>query len=72
MAQSVWPGVTDPVFLISHTNKTNPHAPDRPAQPEVLARLMAGQWKRGAIPPLWDGKAAERIVGQLERILGEN
>jgi len=33
------------------------------------ARLMAGQWKKGAIPPLWDGKAAERIVGQLERLL---
>jgi UDP-N-acetylglucosamine 2-epimerase (non-hydrolysing) len=30
---------------------------------------MAGQWKKGAIPPLWDGKAAERIVGQLERLL---
>lgn len=37
--------------------------------PPALARLMAGQWKRGAIPPLWDGKAAERIVEQLERLL---
>jgi len=35
----------------------------------ALARLMAGQWKQGAIPPLWDGKAAERIVEQLERLL---
>jgi UDP-N-acetylglucosamine 2-epimerase (non-hydrolysing) len=35
----------------------------------ALARLMAGQWKKGAIPPKWDGKAAERIVGQLERLL---
>jgi UDP-N-acetylglucosamine 2-epimerase (non-hydrolysing) len=34
-----------------------------------LARLMAGQWKKGAIPPLWDGRAAERIVGQLGRLL---
>jgi len=32
---------------------------------------MAGQWKKGAIPPLWDGKAAERIVEQLERLLLE-
>ncbi len=37
--------------------------------PPALARLMAGQWKNGAIPPKWDGKAAERIVGQLERLL---
>jgi len=37
--------------------------------PPALARLMAGQWKQGAIPPLWDGKAAERIVEHLERLL---
>jgi UDP-N-acetylglucosamine 2-epimerase (non-hydrolysing) len=30
---------------------------------------MAGQWKKGAIPSKWDGKAAERIVEQLERVL---
>jgi UDP-N-acetylglucosamine 2-epimerase (non-hydrolysing) len=30
---------------------------------------MAGQWKKGAIPPKWDGKAAERIMEQLERLL---
>ena len=37
----------------------------------ALTRLMAGQWKNGAIPPKWDGKAAERIVEQLERLLLE-
>jgi UDP-N-acetylglucosamine 2-epimerase (non-hydrolysing) len=37
--------------------------------PPALARVMAGQWKKGAIPPKWDGKAAERIVEHLERIL---
>jgi UDP-N-acetylglucosamine 2-epimerase (non-hydrolysing) len=31
---------------------------------------MAGQWKKDAIPPLWDGKAAERIVERVERVLG--
>jgi UDP-N-acetylglucosamine 2-epimerase (non-hydrolysing) len=30
---------------------------------------MAGQWKKGAIPPKWDGKAAARIVECLERVL---
>jgi UDP-N-acetylglucosamine 2-epimerase (non-hydrolysing) len=37
----------------------------------ALARLMAGQWKKGAIPPLWDGKAAERIVECLERVVAD-
>jgi UDP-N-acetylglucosamine 2-epimerase (non-hydrolysing) len=36
----------------------------------ALARLMAGQWKKGAIPQMWDGKAAVRIVKELERLLG--
>jgi hypothetical protein len=71
MAQSVRPGVTDSMVLISHTNKTNPHAPDRPEQPEALARVIAGQWKKGAIPPKWDGKAAERIVLCFENMLGK-
>lgn len=35
----------------------------------ALARLMAGQWKKGAIPNKWDGKAAERIVAKLELLL---
>ena len=36
----------------------------------ALSRLMAGQWKKGAIPDKWDGKAAVRIVKELERLLG--
>jgi UDP-N-acetylglucosamine 2-epimerase (non-hydrolysing) len=35
----------------------------------ALARLKAGQWKKGAIPEKWDGAAATRIVDFLERIL---
>lgn len=35
----------------------------------ALARLMAGQWKKGGIPPKWDGRTAERIVTELERLL---
>lgn len=37
--------------------------------PPALRRLMEGQWKKGEIPPKWDGKAAERIVEHLERML---
>jgi len=36
---------------------TNPDA-IKPA----LDKLFAGQWKHGAIPELWDGHAAERII----------
>lgn len=33
-----------------------------------LQRLVAGDWKKGGIPELWDGKTAERIVEILTRI----
>jgi UDP-N-acetylglucosamine 2-epimerase (non-hydrolysing) len=36
----------------------------------ALERLFAGQWKRGGIPALWDGKTGERIVEILEELLG--
>lgn len=35
----------------------------------ALARVMAGQWKKGAIPEKWDGKAASRIIEILEHLL---
>lgn len=34
----------------------------------ALNKLMAGSWKKGSIPPLWDGKTAERIVESLLKI----
>lgn len=34
-----------------------------------MDRLFRGEWKKGSCPPLWDGRAAERIVGHLERLL---
>jgi len=35
----------------------------------ALDKLFAGQWKKGGIPPLWDGQTAERIVAALESVL---
>ena len=35
----------------------------------ALEKLFAGEWKKGEIPELWDGKTAERIVGHLIELL---
>ena len=31
----------------------------------AMKTLFAGEWKKGGIPELWDGKTASRIVGKL-------
>ena len=31
----------------------------------IMDKLFAGEWKKGAIPDLWDGHSAERIVAQI-------
>src|SRR5690606_8490733 len=36
----------------------------------TLDKLFAGNWKKGGIPELWDGNAADRIVEHLEKIHG--
>lgn len=35
----------------------------------ALKKLFSGNWKKGAIPELWDGKAAERIVDHLVHLI---
>lgn len=55
-----------PETITEGTNEligTNPKA-IRPA----MEKLFSGQWKTGAIPELWDGKTAERIVEILQAI----
>ena len=34
-----------------------------------LENISAGKFKKGSVPPLWDGKAAERIVADIEAFL---
>jgi UDP-N-acetylglucosamine 2-epimerase (non-hydrolysing) len=34
----------------------------------ALEKLFSGNWKKGSIPELWDGKAAERIVDHILNI----
>lgn len=36
---------------------------------ECLHQIQTGIWKRGSIPPMWDGRAAERIVSIMTKLL---
>ncbi len=42
---------------------------DPAALKPALDKLFAGDWKKGSIPPLWDGHSGERIAAALERLL---
>lgn len=42
---------------------------DPAALKPALDRLFAGQWKKGGIPELWDGRTGARIAEALERLL---
>ncbi len=48
------------------TNELVGTAPDKLAP--YLIRLYSNNWKKGAVPPLWDGMAASRIVDVLKRL----
>lgn len=37
--------------------------------PPAMERLFAGNWKKGSIPPLWDGKTGERIVETIRQTI---
>ena len=41
---------------------------DPKALAPAMQKLFAGQWKKGAVPALWDGKTSERIVEHLTKI----
>ena len=48
---------------------TNELLGDNPiALKSALDVLFSGEWKKGEIPPLWDGKTAERIVEVLLKL----
>lgn len=50
-----------PITILEGTNELS-RLDDLPGH---VARIISGNWKKGRIPPLWDGKAAERILGIL-------
>ena len=42
---------------------------DMRAVREAIARIENGSFRKGEVPPLWDGHATERIIEVLERVL---
>ena len=41
---------------------------DPEAIPPILNKLFKGNWKKGKIPKLWDGKTSERIINQIIKL----
>ncbi len=57
------PNTERPVTVDIGTNVLLPLAPDQITK--HMEEALAGQWKQGQVPPLWDGHAAERIAADL-------
>lgn len=57
------PNTERPVTVRLGTNELVERTPE--AICEAAERALAGRWKAGTIPPLWDGKAAGRIADAL-------
>jgi UDP-N-acetylglucosamine 2-epimerase (non-hydrolysing) len=62
------PNTERPITVSMGTNVILGLAPERIA--EVPGLIAAAQGKEASVPPLWDGKASERIVEVLARSLG--
>jgi UDP-N-acetylglucosamine 2-epimerase (non-hydrolysing) len=61
---TVRPNTERPVTVTAGTNILV--GDDREALSAELATILAGKAKKGAIPPLWDGNAGERIAQILQ------
>ncbi|RYY14935.1 MAG: UDP-N-acetylglucosamine 2-epimerase (non-hydrolyzing) [Chitinophagaceae bacterium] len=38
--------------------------------PGYMSKIVSGSWKKGGIPPLWDGQTSTRIVNKLLELYG--
>jgi UDP-N-acetylglucosamine 2-epimerase (non-hydrolysing) len=61
------PNTERPITVTLGSNELVPL--DMDAVRAAIARIENGSFKKGKVPPLWDGHATERIVEVLERVL---
>lgn len=61
------PNTERPVTVMLGTNELLPF--NLAAIREKIASIEAGTFKKGEVPPLWDGKATERIFETLSKLL---
>lgn len=59
------PNTERPITITEGTNELATVA----SLPGQTARILAGEWKQGRIPDLWDGATAPRIVAAVEAFL---
>jgi UDP-N-acetylglucosamine 2-epimerase (non-hydrolysing) len=57
-----------PVTISAGTNRLVGNDPDE--IPRAAGEAISGHWKRGLMPPLWDGHAAERAVAVIRAFIG--
>lgn len=57
-----------PITVLEGTNELV--GSDSSLLADCLKRIVAGQWKRGRVPELWDGHSAQRIVETLRSRVG--
>ena len=61
------PNTERPVTITLGSNELVPLELDKVR--EAIGRIERGEFKKGDVPPLWDGHATERIFDVLERVL---
>lgn len=59
-----------PETVLFGTNELVRNTPE--AITSALQRVENGHWKKGTIPPLWDGQAGTRIIDILSGLLADN
>lgn len=60
------PNTERPITVSLGTNELLPF--DLPLIRDKIAMILSGKYKKGEVPPMWDGKATERIVDIISRI----